>query len=131
LGDLFGLLAGWGLDSFLDAKKAKQYYRELRCEHEEENRLWRHLQADPEKDIRLSLREPDLKNVALYVDLDASGKVMSPTNRVEECDARVSILGLEFFLEEYAALPTVVGDDQRWRDFAEMVRNGLPDTDTR
>ena len=131
LGDLFRVFAEWGLDSVLDANRAKQYYRELRREHEEANHLWRHLQSDPEKDIRLSLREPDFKNAALYVDLDASGKVMSPTNRVEEGDARVSILGLEYFLEEYAALPTVVGDDQHWRDFAERVRTGLPDTDIR
>jgi hypothetical protein len=55
---------------------------------------------------------------------------MSPSNRVEERDARVSILGLEYFLEEYAALPTVVGDDQHWHDFAKRVRNGLPDTET-
>lgn len=131
LGDLFRVLAGWGLDSFLDAERAKQYYRELRCELEKENRLRQHLQADPEKNMLLSLQEPDLKNAALYVDLDASGKVLSPTARVEERDARVSILGLEYFLEEYTALPTVVGDDRRWRDFAERVRNGLPDTDTR
>lgn len=131
LGDLCRVLAGWGLDSLLDAERATQYYRTLRCEHKEKSRLWQHLQADPEKDIFLRLREPDLKNAALYVDLDASGKVLSPTNRVEERDARVSILGLEYFLEEYAALPTVVGDDQRWRDFAERVRNGLPDTGRR
>ena len=128
LGDLFGVLAGMGLANLLDAKGAKQYYQELRREHEEESRRWRHLQEDPEQDIYLSLREPDLKNAALYVDLDASGKVMSSSNRVEERDARVSILGLEYFLEEYAALPTVVGDDQHWRDFTERVRNGLPDT---
>jgi hypothetical protein len=126
LGDLFRVFAEWGLDSVLDADRAKQYYRELRREHEEENRLWRHLQADPEKDIRLGLREPDLKNAALYVDLDASGKVMSPTNRVEESDAWGSIQGLEWFLDVYSALPTVVGNDQYWRDFAQEIRNRLP-----
>jgi AbiV len=131
LGDLFGFLAEWGLDSFLDTNSARQYYKTLRVEHEEEHRRSRHLQADTERDIHLFLREPDLKNAALYVDLDTSGKVMSPTNRVEERDARVSIAGLEYFLEEYAALPTVVGDDQHWRDFAKHVRNGLPETDIR
>jgi hypothetical protein len=109
----------------LNENEAKQYYTELRCEHKEQSRLWRHLQADPEKDIYLGIREPDLKNAALYVDLDASGKVLSPTNRVEERDARVSILGLEYFLGQYDALPIVVEDDQCWRDFAERVRNGL------
>ena len=130
LGDLLGVLAKMGLANLLDAKGATQYYKELRREHEEKSRRWRHLQEGPAQDLYLGLREPDLKNAALYVDLDASGKVMSPGNRVEECDARVSILGLEYFLEEYAALPTVVGDDQQWRDFAERVRNGLPDTET-
>lgn len=130
LGDLFAVLASMGLANILDAKGAKQFYKELRHEHEEQSRRWRHLQEDPEQDIYLGLREPDLKNAALYVDLDASGKVMAPSNRVEESDARVSILGLEYFLGEYAALPTVVGDDQHWCDFAERVRNGLPDPDT-
>ena len=130
LGDFFGVLARMGLANLPDTKGAKQYYRELRREHEEQSRRWQHLQEDPEQDIYLGLREPDLKNAALYVDLDASGKVLSPTNRVEERDARVSILGLEYFLGEYAALPTVVEDDQHWHDFAERVRSGLPDTDT-
>jgi hypothetical protein len=131
LGDLFACLAERGLDCFLDTKGAKQYYKALRVEHEEEQRHWQHLQADPERDIYLVFREPDLKNAALYVDLAPSGKVMSPTNRVEERDTRLSISGLEYFLDEYAALATVVGDDQHWRDFAERVRNGLPETGTR
>ena len=61
----------------------------------------------------------------LYVDLDASGKVLSPTDRVEVSDARKSILGLEYFLEAYAALPIVARDDEGWRGFAEKVRKGL------
>jgi AbiV family abortive infection protein len=130
LGDLFEVLAGWGLDSFLDAKEANEYYRKLRCEHEEQSRHRRHLQADPERDIYLGLREPDLKKAALYVDLDASGKVISPTYQVEEREALRSILSLEYLLKEYAALPMVVADDQHWRDFAERVRHGLCDTDT-
>ena len=87
--------AGLGLANLLDAKKAQQCYRQLRGRHEEESRRWRHLQADPEQDIFLGLREPHLKNAALYVDLDTSGKVLSPTNRVEERDARMSIGSLE------------------------------------
>ena len=123
LGDLFRVLAGWGLDTLLDDKEAKKHYKDLRREHQENPEPWQHLH--PEKDFLLRLRAPDLKNAALYVDLDDSGKVLSPTTRVEERDARVSILGLEYFLLEYATLPTVVGDDKRWRDFAETVRNGL------
>jgi AbiV family abortive infection protein len=78
ISDWFRDLASMGLDRLLDDDGARQYYQELRREHEEESRRWRHLQADPEQDIYLSLREPDLKNAALYVDLDASGKVLSP-----------------------------------------------------
>jgi hypothetical protein len=51
---------------------------------------------------------------------------MSPANRVEEPDARVSIHSLKWFLDVYSALPTVVENDQRWRDFAQKVRNRLP-----
>jgi AbiV family abortive infection protein len=131
LGDLFGVLARMGLANILDAKGAKQHYKELRREHKEQSRRWRHLQADPEQDIYLGIREPDLKNAALYVDLDASGKVRSPSNQVEESYARVSILGLEYFLTTYAALPAVLGDDQHWRNFAQRVRHGLPHTETR
>jgi len=64
LGDLFSVLAGWGLEIFLDTKSAKQDYEKLRCEHKEKSQLWQHLQADPDKDIFLSLREPDLKKAA-------------------------------------------------------------------
>ncbi len=51
---------------------------------------------------------------------------MSPANRVEERDARVCIHSLKWFLDVYSALPTVVENDQRWRDFAQQVRNRLP-----
>jgi AbiV family abortive infection protein len=128
ISDWFSDLATIGLDRLLNADAARKYYEELRQEHKEESRGWRHLQADPEQDIYLSLREPDLKNAALYVDLDASGKVLSPSNRVEEGATRGYILSLEHFLHVYAALPTIVGNDQRWRDFAEGIRNGLAAT---
>lgn len=128
LGDLFRALAEIGLARLLDGKKTMQYYEELQREHAEESRRWRHLRAEPEKDIYLGSGEADLKNAALYVDLDASGKVLSPMNRVEATHAVQSILALESYLEAYATLPTVVGDDQRWCDFAERVRHRLPDT---
>src|SRR5215510_2476761 len=102
ISDWFRDLARLGLDYLLDDNGAQKFYRDLRREHEEESRRWRHLQADPEQDIHLGSREPDLKNAALYAELDPSGKVLSPSNRVDESDARVCILGLEHFLGEYA-----------------------------
>ena len=130
ISDWFRDLARLGLDYLLDDDGARKSYRDLRREHEEESRHWRHLRVDPEQDIYLSSREPDLKNAALYAELDPNGKVLSPSNRVDERHARVCILGLEYFLEEYAALPTIVGDDERWRDFAASIRHGLAATDT-
>jgi|RhiMetdeSRZDD1v2_1073273.scaffolds.fasta_scaffold64246_3 AbiV family abortive infection protein len=124
ISDYFRELARWGLDSVLDDKKAKQYYRELRHEIEEDNQSLR--QVNPESEgIFRGFTEPDLKEAALYVELEESGEVNSPSARVSEHHVVTSINALLYYLEEYAALPTVVEDDQCWRDFAERVRNGL------
>ena len=119
--DYFRDLARWGLDSLLNTKEAKQYYRELRRELEEDNQSLG--QADSEYKVFFrSFTEPDLKDAALYVDLEDSGKVNSPSTRVSAHHAVTSINGLLYYLEEYAALPTVVGDDERWHDFAASLR---------
>lgn len=127
LGDLFGTLTEWGLDGLLNAEATREYDSELDRKHEEASRDGRRLEAHPERDLARVLREPDGKKAALYVELDTRGKVRSPTNRVAQRDVRASIGGLAYLLVAYAALPTVVGDDQRWRDFAECVRHGQPE----
>jgi hypothetical protein len=128
-------LAESGLGALLDRNEAEQYYKDKRQRHEEHRRLFAHLQENPEKDFSLALRNPDLKNAAFYVELDVnldpSGKVMTPSDRVEEREAKMTVPGLGWFLDEYAPLSTIVGDDGRWRDFAERVRWRLPDTKER
>lgn len=125
LSDFFVSLAERGLASFLDEKEAQQYYKELRRRDREWQKKWAMSQIDPERDMGLAFREPDLKNAALYVDLDLTGKILSPIDRVDEQHARMIILGLEWFLEEYANLSSVVSEDPEWHDFANEVRRRL------
>ena len=126
LSDLFVSLAERGLGSLLDTKEARKYYEERRKRDDEWQRRREKFQAHPEKDWGLAFREPDLKNAALYVDLAESGKVLSPSDRVDEQCATVAVLGLEWFLEQYANLSSVISDDQSWQDFAGEVRGRLP-----
>src|SRR5262249_44621176 len=128
LADLFRELAKIGLAGLIDKKAAQRFYAELRHDHEQHSHLWQDLQTDSQQDNYLE--EPVLKNLALYVYLDVtSGKVTFP-DQLDEDHLRKSFIGLDYFLKEYATLPTVVGDNQHWHDFASRVRKGLSDTDT-
>ena len=109
LSDLFVSLAERGLGIFLDTEEAREYFRERR-----------------RRDWLLAFREPDLKNAALYVDLTESGQVLSPAGCVDDQCAKVVVSGLEWFLEQYVNLSSVVSDDQSWREFSGEVRRRLP-----
>jgi AbiV family abortive infection protein len=122
LTDLFVPLAERGLASFLDKNEARQFYTELRTRHKELQREWSTFQTESKTDWSLASREPDLKNAALYVDLDPTGKVLSPMDRVDDRCARISILGLGWFLDEYAKLSAVISDNSEWQKFADEVR---------
>ena len=124
--DLFIPLCRWGLATLLDAKVAQGHYRDLRRQHSEESKRWAHLRADPNRDIFLLTREPDLKNAALYVDLSSSGTVQSPHSRVDNRDADVSLRGLRYFLANYGPIPEVLGDDSLWATLASEVRTRIP-----
>jgi AbiV family abortive infection protein len=65
------------------------------------------------------LPEPHLKNAALYVDIGPEGEVLTP-NRAED-QAESEILGLEWFLDIYQALPKVLEDDGAWGSFADRI----------
>jgi AbiV family abortive infection protein len=84
-----------------DSEGAKRFFRELR------------------KDLTDFLPEPDVKNAALYVDIGPGGEVLTPS-RIEE-RAASAILGLEWFLDVYAALPDVLEDNAAWGDFVRRV----------
>ena len=126
LTDLFVPLAEQGLASCLDEMEARQHYKELRKRDHEWQQQWKKFQPHPEKDWGLAFREPDLKNAALYVDLDTNGKILVPTNRVDGQCAAMAVLGLEWFLGQYADLSSIVGEDPSWHDFADEVRRRLP-----
>jgi hypothetical protein len=116
LTDMAVVLAGWGLRSLVDAKEARQHFTERRKHHEDERRRF----GDKE-DLFLALRQPDLKNAALYVDLDRERRVLQP-DRVDARAARISIAGLKWYLEAYIALPSVLHENEAWESFAAEVR---------
>jgi AbiV family abortive infection protein len=114
--DMAALLVEWGITDLTDAKIAKQQHALLRSSREKQPLP----PENPTRDIFLAIREPDLKNSALYVDLDAEGRPLTPA-RIEDHDARITIAGLEYFLAAYFALPEVV-DETSWAAFASRVR---------
>ncbi len=67
----------------------------------------------------LVLPEPQLKNAALYVDLGEFGDISTPA-RVEH-QAASAILGLEWFLGVYCAVPEILQDEEEWKDFCVDV----------
>ena len=94
----------------------------MRERHERENKERSRRRGEPERDIFLDIREPDLKNAALYVDLSPNDTVHSPDSRVGSRAADGSILVLEYFLTKYRPIPDVLGDDSLWSDLAANVR---------
>jgi len=84
-----------------DSEGAKRFFRELRM--------------DPTH----SLPVPDVKNAALYVDIGPGGEVHTPS-RIQE-RAASAILGLEWFLDVYAALPIVLEDNAAWGNFVLRI----------
>jgi len=115
LGALFATLAEWGPDGLLNPAAARAYDSARPRTHAEDQRDGPPLRAQP----------------APNRDLAARGQGMSPPPQVDPSEARARIGGLACVLAAYALLPTVVGDDQRWRAFAARVRHGLPDPETR
>lgn len=63
---------------------------------------------------------PDMKNAALYVDVTPDGQVKTPS-RVAGW-ATSEILGLDWFLEQYADLVYVLKDDAGWKRLKAAVR---------
>jgi AbiV family abortive infection protein len=113
LATMFAQLAKQGLAKLIEQpKEAKVYYKKFQSEL---NTNW---SAFPDIDAEFLL-DPDKKNAALYVDLTTDGQLKTP-DRVAD-DAASQILGLEWFLEQYATLPVVLKDDTVWRQFAGMV----------
>lgn len=125
LTDLFVPLVEHGLASCLDEEEARQHYQQLRQRHHEEQHR-NTFQPQVERDWGLPFREPDLKNAALYVDIDASGRVLIPITRVDSQAAVLVIESLDWFLEQYAELSSVVSDEQSWRDFANEIGRRRP-----
>jgi AbiV family abortive infection protein len=65
---------------------------------------------------------PDGKNAALYVDVTPDGEVKTPTRVAGR--ATSEIIGLDWFLEEYADLPCVLKDDAEWTRLAAAAGQG-------
>jgi AbiV family abortive infection protein len=126
LTDLFVPLVEHGLANCLNQKEAREYYARLRNRDHEWRQHREKFETQSEKDWGLPFREPDLKNAALYVDLDTDGRVLIPTNRVDEQSAKQVLESLEWFLKQYAELSSVVSGEQSWQDFANEVSRRLP-----
>jgi len=102
LGILFRWLVQHDVSSIaVDTKGAKTFFDSLRTQGS-------HI-----------LPEPHLKNAALYVDIGSGGEVLTP-NRAEY-QAESEILGFEWFLDIYQALPKVLEDDGTWGSFAARI----------
>ena len=111
LGDMFEALARSGINELImPRKQAKKYYDEIR----------RSLGFLSREDMLPS--DPSrLKEVALYVDISAEGKLSTP-DRVDDREAELCIRGLEYFLGHFHALPSVLEDDEKWAELAMRIR---------
>lgn len=102
LEDMFRSLVRGGLLPLVgNPNEARDFYEDLQTELPE------------------SIPSPVLKNAALYVDLSTSGEVLTPA-RVD-AKAAPEILGLEWFLEVFRALPRALKEDEAWKTFADYV----------
>ncbi len=122
LTDMFISMARWGIsDLVMTREGAKKEYK-IRDQELGKYRLsWEVNDLPP-------ARPSSLKEAALYVDLALDGKVRTP-RRVEDEGYR-TILGLEYFLDEYRALPEMVGADARWTVFSARVRRVVGKSDS-
>ena len=50
---------------------------------------------------------------------------MATPSDLDECEARSPITDLEWFLDTFHRLPSVVEDNHQWQHFAETIRQRL------
>jgi hypothetical protein len=63
------------------------------------------------------------KNRGLYVELNAEG--LSLPSQLEEQQARSTIIGLEWSLDVFRDIPSLLEDDHHWAPFAKTARQRL------
>jgi hypothetical protein len=64
-----------------------------------------------------------LKERGLYVDI-RDDDIYTPS-QLEDWDATSTIIGLEWFLDTFRCLPSVLDDDIHWQHFADTIRQQL------
>lgn len=117
LTDMFISLARWGVSELVMTRE------DARKEYKTRDELLRSSRLAWEVDDPPPVHPSPLKEAALYVDLTQGGKIRTP-KRVED-RGYPTILSLEYFLEEYRALPEVLETEAKWTIFCSHVRDNV------
>jgi hypothetical protein len=81
-------------------------------------------QAKALNEIEYGAAPSTLKNLAFYVEIDRQGQIVAPS-QLKRDQARSEIHGLEYFLENFALLPELLQNDERWQPCVQSIHQQL------